>query len=205
MARTWSSAAAAVVAVVSACGGGGGRTKTRTVAARAAGSAPAEPALTIKLTFAEMVVTDGPDAVLRIHEDGTTEIAERPRTGAGSKIDWREGPAVRPDGTFVFEGTEVARIKADGRVVNLVSGELMPVVVEESSVVVGEGATQLTLTAAEDGTLSVTGAPGNAQTIRVEGAPDRESLHTAVAIAAVVFLSGRSGDGQTLSGPAPQR
>ncbi len=176
---------------LAACGGSNQEQDTTPAAAAAPAPAPAAaaapapaPAGPPHLKFAEMTLSEGANAIFKIHADGKTEMA-------GAAGAWSEGPAVAPDGTIAFKGQQVAKVDADGTVKSLRNGEVLAVKVGTDSITAPNGkGGELVLQIKEDGSIPVAGAPPEKQ-LKVDGATDAETRRTAIALLGAIFLSGK--------------
>ena len=189
-----------------ACGGSGSKTETMpadTTGGTADTTAPAAGA-GMQLKLAEMTLYHDTTPILKIHADGTTELAAmaaKPKDGSAPAASWQPGPTIKSDGTFSMNGEDVARIEADGTLRNLKSNDTIKFDVGQDSLSVTDGSTTVTLHLAEDGTLTVEGGP-KTMTARVEGATDEGTRRTALVVAASMFLASQPHQTAPEAGPA---
>jgi hypothetical protein len=205
--------ALAAAALAIGCGGSAGSqasgaSATRPAPAASRGHASAEPILAggtaaapgkvavlvsdpdHHMVASEMTVYQGPDAMLRIHADGRLEIGNRvPRPGKEAEIQWAPGPTVRANGSFVYEGREIARLEPDGTLHVHRTGKVVRFDVGESGVSVQADGRSFTLVLRNDGYLELRGAPRSGPWLRVVGADEPHERRTALLILASLFLS----------------
>ena len=149
---------------------------------------PPEPPAPEHLEFAEMTLFQGKTAVLKIHADGKTELWD-----AAAKA-LQPGPTVKADGTFNFKDQDVARANPDGTIKSLTSGEMLPVTVTEEKVINSSSGSEVGLSLAADGTITLIGqpAPPKGQTPRLEGAATPGNRKTALAIIGALFYAAKA-------------
>src|SRR5262245_61644654 len=76
--------------------------------------------------LAEITVYEHDQAMVRLHADGTSEVARNALQDT-TETAWDPGPTVAADGTVSVGTTEVARINPDGSVVDLLTQSNMPI------------------------------------------------------------------------------
>jgi hypothetical protein len=173
---------------LAACGGSGSQAQETTPAAPAAPAAAPTPAAEAAgpahLKFAEMTISEGTNAIFKIHADGKTEVA-----GPGGT--WSEGPAVTADGTISFKQQKVAKVEADGTIKNLRNGQVLPVKIGTDTLTATMPGGEMVLQIKEDGSIPIAGAPPE-KNLKVDGAADAENRRTALALIGAIFLSGKA-------------
>jgi hypothetical protein len=174
----------AVVCVLAACGGSAAREETTP-------SPPAQRAAAA-VELAEITVLEHDRPMVRLHADGSSEITsqlrdvEEPPAGM-----WDPGPTVHADGVVTFKGVDIARINADGTIVNLETQTNLPVLVTPDGVTTTRAGPPKGFALAASGQLSsVDGDVTTEIPIRVEGAATPGQRRTALAFLVLVF--GRS-------------
>lgn len=171
-----------VLMLAAACGGGGPREET---------TAPA-PKVAAAVELAEITVLEHDRPMVRLHADGTSEITsglrdvEEPPTGM-----WDPGPVVHADGVVTFKGVDIAKINADGTIVNLQTQTNLPVMVTPDGVTTTRAGPQKGFALAASGQLSsIDGGVTTEIPLRVEGADTPGQRRTALSFLVLVF--GRS-------------
>lgn len=164
----------AVALALAACGGQGTSHPTAP-AATAAAPAP-------RFELGEITVFDGPDPMVKVHADGSTELGVRttlsegepgkPPTTSAPTIAWKPGPKLNSDGTIAFGGKLVARLDPDGTIVDLDSNKPEPIKVFDDHLELAAGSQVTTVALAADGKVTITNPPGKLhdQPPHVEGA-----------------------------------
>jgi len=131
-------------------------------------------------------VFDGDQPVFKIHADGTTLLGPKALPG----------PTISADGTMRYKGKEMARVNADGTIIDLASDRTLPVQINGESLIVkrrtGE-ATTFEITA--EGGLQARGAGAPLRGARVEGADTAGKRRLVLALTALLQLS-RSDESQ---------
>lgn len=157
------------ILAIAACGGSSAVQKPSPGAGSATGSAAAttttagSAGATVAIELGEMTIFDGARAVVKIHANGQTEIASA--TDALSP-----GPTLEADGTIEVGGKPRIRITGD-KLVDLSSGQAVPVTVGAESLTIAGGGTPITMSIGADGTFAFAGAEVPAgKAPRVEGA-----------------------------------
>ena len=201
----------ALAGVLAACGGGqntGDGVKTQTLtdqppvtyeeAPAATGEgAGSEEGLEDHLEFAEMTLYEGTTPMLKIHADGTTELAQRlsdPSKAKAGEVTWEPGPQVKANGTIIYKEQQVARVNPDGSITNLRTNEKLPVTVSAEKVVTTQNGQELGLALAEDGNISLIGqaAPDPGKPVmKLEGATSPAHRKTALSLMGALFMGER--------------
>ena len=183
----------AVALALAACGGQGTSHPTTPTPAAAA---PAP-----RFELGEITVFDGPDPMVKVHADGSTELGERSgamevkpgQTASSSSlpIRWQPGPKLNSDGTIAFGGKLVARLDPDGTIVNLESNKLEPIKVFDDRLELAAGSQVTTVALAADGKVTITNAPGKLhdQPPHVEGADTPGKRRTVLALLGLLLGS----------------
>lgn len=182
----------ALVSVVMACGG---KPSTETT------TPPAPPASQLEL--GEITVFDGANAMLKIHANGTTEMAShkgtmeikpgQPASSDSLPIVWDAGPTLHADGTIDAKGAAVARVNGDGSIMELKTNTALPVKVADDKVTITDSkGTSVSAQLGSDGKLTFINAPDREHLpqIRVEGADTQGKRRTVLAILGVIFAPG---------------
>ena len=177
--------------VLAAIGCGGAKTQGPAGPGSASGSGSA----TTVLELGEMSVSDGKNVMAKIHADGSTEIGVHhgvPQNGQSSDdlpVVYQPGPTFTVDGAISFQGEVVARLGADGSMMDG-KGTKLPIQVGADAVTVtGEGHT-LVLRLGADAKLTAT-ADGtqDPKTWTVSGADTAGKRKTVLVLASVVMPS----------------
>ena len=194
---------------VAACGGASsahGTTPTNT--------APAPAATTFEL--GEMTVFDGPDAMLKIHADGSTELGGRKSemehgdTAPKTEVVWKPGPTMKVDGTIEWQGKAVAKLGADGTLQSLEGNLPVQIHVTGDELSMTDNGQTVTIALAADGKMTITNAPGKLhdQPPHVEGADTPGKRRTVLTLIAMMIGAGAPGTTHEVSSgpeaPAPQ-
>ncbi|MEO6777272.1 MAG: hypothetical protein ABI467_30370 [Kofleriaceae bacterium] len=166
------------VVALAACGG----TKTTT----APTTPPAvAPAASTTLDLGEITVYDGSDAMLKLHANGTTEMGGH----TNGAVTYKAGPVLATDGTATYDGKPVAKLNADGTVMDLTENKLVPVTVTADKLTITAGGGQsaeILLNA--DGTMVIPNS-GSKGPARVEGA-DTAGKRRAVLLMVAMLMAG---------------
>lgn len=190
-----------------ACGGKSTTTPT----------SPKPPTTTFEL--GELTVFEGKDAMVKIHADGTSELGGhsgklevKPGETASSDalpITWKPGPVFKTDGTIEYEGKPVARVNADGTVMDLTANKPVPITITADKITFDKGSIDL----AADGTMTLVGGEGTKpdKAPRVEGADTPGKRRTVLALVGLL-LGGETkseahvepGPGNTVAPTPPQ-
>lgn len=158
--------------VLAACGG------ASTGHATTPSSTTAAPAAATTFELGEITVFDGPDAMLKVHADGSTELGGHDSqmapgaTTATTKVVWQPGPTLKPDGTIEWQGKAVAKLADDGTLQDLTSSTPTGIHVTADELAITDHGQTVTLALAADGKVTITNAPGKLhdQPPHVEGA-----------------------------------
>jgi hypothetical protein len=137
-------------------------------------TAPPPPARlqpTPTFELGEIVVFDGPDAMLKIHASGATEIG-RKKDGSPDGVRWKPGPTLAADGSIEYRGKPRARVAADGTVLDPATNQPLPIKVSDAKLEVSARGRVTTVALSPEGKITITNAPGTLhdQPPRVEGA-----------------------------------
>jgi hypothetical protein len=147
------------VVALAACGG------SKTTAAPTV-TPTVVPAPSTTLDLGEVTLYDGSDAMLKIHANGNTEMGGH-RNGA---VTYKAGPVLSTDGTVTYEGKPVAKLNADGTVMDLTENKLVPVTVTADKLTItGGGGKSAEIVLNADGTMAMPDS-GSKAPARVEGA-----------------------------------
>lgn len=160
-----------------ACGGGSKKEEPTTP--------PPTVEAHVVLELGELVLFEGDQAIAKIHADGKSEYFE-----GGT---WKPGPMMKQDGSIEFEGTAVAKVNADGTIVDAKSNAKMPLVVTTDKMTIsGEGGTEFAVEIAETGTISVIGEKQPPKAMRIDGAKTPGQRKTALVFLAMMVGSARN-------------
>lgn len=183
----------AFISVVVACGGKPSPESTTTPPATTAA----------QLELGEITVFDGPNAMFKIHANGTTEMGAHKggmeiKPGQTASTDslpivWEAGPTLHADGTIDAKGAPVAKLNADGSIMELKTNTALPVKVADDKVtIIDSKGTSVSAQLGGDGKLTFINAPdpGHVPQIRVEGADTLGKRRTVLAILGVMFAPG---------------
>jgi hypothetical protein len=170
----------AVFCLLAACGGGT-REEPRT---------PVKAAPAVEL--AEIIVFQRDQPMMRLHADGTSEITSQLRDVADPPVGmWDPGPVIHADGVVTWKAVDIARINADGTIVDLETQTNLPVVVSADGVRSSRGAGAKGFELAATGELSsIDGGVATETPLRIEGAATPGQRRTALSFLVLVF--GRS-------------
>ena len=184
---------AAALALI-ACGG-----KTEST------STPPKPVASVSPIFelGEMTLVEATQGVFKIHADGTTEMADRsgtverkPGQSASSDrlpVTWKPGPTLHTDGTFLVHGEAVVRVKPDGSVVNLKTGDAEPLVVIDDTLTVTDHGERHVVKLATDGALTLVGGQGRAaEVLHVDGAETAGKRRAVLAMVGLALMVRRT-------------
>lgn len=182
--------ALAVTLAFAACGGGNKQADTTTTTTAAAQA-------DVAVELGEFTLFDGDNAVAKIHADGSTELGGTSESGPT----WKPGPTIKQDGTVEFEGAAVAKINADGTIVDVRSNQKLPVTVTSDRITV-QGEKQITLDLAANGSITITGEQSD-KPARIEGANTPGQRRTALSFLAIL-LGAQAGPPQTEQSVTPE-
>jgi hypothetical protein len=101
------------ILLVAACGGA--KPSSQATTPTASGGAPFE--------LGEITVLSGNDATMKIHADGTSEVATYPRPKEPAV--WEHSITFQTDGTVAYRGKPMARLNPDGSVTNVYTQKAM--------------------------------------------------------------------------------
>jgi hypothetical protein len=154
----------ALALALAACGGKHPTTTTTPVT-----GAAAAPTTTFEL--GELVLFEGPDAMFKVHADGSTEIGYRhgelkvepgkPASSDSLPIEWKPGPTIKADGTIEDKGKPMVGVAADGTITNLEDGKPMPLKVTADSISIAGATIGLAADGAIQLPAGVTVKPGH--------------------------------------------
>jgi hypothetical protein len=174
--------------VLAACGGasaGYNTTPSNTTVAPAAGAT---------FELGEMTVFDGPDAMLKVHADGSTELGGRESQATQgqpptSQVVWKPGPMLKPDGTIEWQGKAVAKLADDGTLQDLTSSTPSGIHVTTDELAITDHGQTTTLALSPDGKITITNAPGKLhdQPPHVEGADTPGKRRTVLTLLALLL------------------
>jgi len=162
---------------------------------------PPPPPFTLEL--GELTLFEGPDAMLKVHADGTTELGGRsgrlqitPGQTASSDslpITWKPGPTLHADGSITAAGAAVAKVNADGSIVELKSNTTLPFTITADKVTFLSEGNSISVEMSADGKLSRIGAPAEPanKQIRVEGADTAGKRRTMLVMVGVMLAPGK--------------
>lgn len=165
------------LSVAAACGGG---------AKKEAPTTPQpEVQAEVVLELGELVLFEGDQAIAKIHADGKSEYFE-----GGT---WKPGPMMKQDGSIEFEGTAVAKVNADGTIVDAKSNAKMPLVVTSDKMTIsGEGGPDFAVEIGATGAISVIGEKQPPKAMRIDGAKTPGQRKTALVFLAMMVGSART-------------
>jgi hypothetical protein len=175
------------LSVTAACGGG----------KKAEPTTPEPEVKTeIVLELGELTLFEGDTAIAKIHADGKSEYFEG---GA-----WKPGPMMKQDGSIEFDGAAVAKVNADGTIVDAKSNSKLPLVVTNDKMTVsGEGSPDFSVEIAETGAISVVGEKQPPKAMRIDGAKTPGQRKTALVFLAMMVGSARASSPPPASGETP--
>ncbi|HEV7554818.1 MAG TPA: hypothetical protein VGO00_05135 [Kofleriaceae bacterium] len=162
----------------------------------------APPPAPFALELGEITLFEGPDAMLKVHADGTTELGGRsgrmqitPGQTASSDslpITWKPGPTLHADGSITAAGAAVAKVNADGSIVELKTNTTLPFTITADKVTFASEGTTLSVELSADGKLSRVGAPAEPanKQIRVEGADTAGKRRAMLVMVGVMLAPG---------------
>jgi hypothetical protein len=156
---------------------------------------PTTAPATTTLELGEVTVYDGSDAMVKIHANGNTEMGGQ----SNGAVTYKAGPVLAADGTATYEGKPVAKLNADGTVMDLTTNKIVPITVTADKLTISGGGQTASIVLNADGTMTVPNG-GSKAAPRVEGA-DTAGKRRAVLLM-VGLLMGGSDDKPADSGPA---
>ena len=165
------------VVALAACGGKSKTTETAPLPTTA-------PAASSTLELGEVTVYDGSDAMLKIHANGNTEMGGH----SNGAVTYKAGPILTADGTATYEGKPVAKLNADGTVMDLTANKIVPITVTADKLTIGAGDKSASIVLNADGTMSVPNS-GSKAAPRVEGA-DTAGKRRAVLLMVGLLMGG---------------
>ena len=165
------------VMALAACGGGKSSAPTTTPPPTTA------PAATT-LELGEVTVYDGSDAMVKIHANGNTEMGGQ----SNGKVVYKAGPVLATDGTATYEGKAVAKLNADGTVMDLTTNKIVPITVTADKLTISGGGQSASIALNADGTMTIPNG-GSKAAPRVEGA-DTAGKRRAVLLMVGLLMGG---------------
>lgn len=176
--------------VAAACGGGSKQAEATT-------PATATVQADVVLELGELTLFEGDEAIAKIHADGKTEFGE-----GGT---WKSGPTLKQDGTVEVEGTAVAKVNADGTIIDVKSNAKLPLVVTADKVTMSSGDQSMSIELGATGAITVVGdnASQPKKPIRVDGAKTPGQRRTALAFLAIMVGAAAAGPPPSEEGTAP--
>jgi len=166
---------------IAACGGSAGRGDGDTTPPATDNGPPRA------VELAEITVWENDQAMVRLHADGTSEVA-RNALHDTTETAWDPGPTVAPDGTVSVGATEVARINPDGSIVDLLTQSNMPITLTPDRVTAARDGTVRGFALSAAGKVSkIEGAMTTELPIRVDGADTPLARRTVLAFLVVLF------------------
>jgi hypothetical protein len=176
-----------VLLALAACGG-----NTTAPAAANTTTTPTKTATASIFELGEITVFEGSEAVIKIHADGTTEIAS-------SSSSYKPGPTLKPDGSLAIDGEVGARVNPDGTLISLKdASQATGVRVADDAFTIdpGNGAPLLKGSLAPDGKITLPAGtlvvPGHE--LHVTGADTAGKRRATVTTLAFMMLSFPRGD-----------
>lgn len=174
-----------------ACGGGTKQQDTKPIA-----DVKAE----VAVELGEFTLFDGDEPIAKVHADGSTELSNN----QDGTVTWKKGPTIQQDGTVLFNGNAVAKINADGTILDLESKQNLPVTITPDRITVtGDKQTALELSA--EGNITVIGEEAK-KPARIEGAKTPGQRRTVLAFVALMLGGPRTpggGDAPPTEGGEP--
>ena len=164
----------------------------------------APPPAPFTLELGEITMFEGKDAMLKVHADGTTELGGRsgrlqitPGQTASTDslpITWKPGPTLHADGSITAAGAAVAKVNADGSIVELKSNTTLPFTITADKVTFSSEGTSISVEMSADGKLARVGAPAEPanKQIRVEGADTAGKRRTILVMVGVMLAPGEA-------------
>jgi hypothetical protein len=163
------------------CGGSAGRGDGDTTPPAADNGPPHA------VELAEITVYENDQAMVRLHADGTSEVA-RNLLHDTTETALDPGPTVAADGTVSLGTTEVARVNPDGSIVDLLTQSNMPITLTSDRVTFAHDGTVSGFALAASGKVSkIEGAMTTELPIRVDGADTPLARRTVLAFLVVLF------------------
>lgn len=145
---------------------------------------PTAPAATTTLELGELTVYDGSDAMVKIHANGNTEMGGQ----SNGTVTYKAGPVLATDGTATYEGKPVAKLNADGTVMDLTTNKIVPITVTADKLTVNAGAQSASIVLNADGSMTIPNG-GSKAAPRVEGA-DTAGKRRAVLLMVGLLMGG---------------
>jgi len=152
------------------------------------------------LELGEITISDGPQAIFKLHADGSTEMAFHkgsmtitPGETASSDslpVVWEPGPTLHADGTIDGKGKPaVARLTPDGTIVATQTHESLPMTVIGSRLAITAPTGQrMVLDLASDGSVAFPDMPRPEKLhLHVEGAATPGKIKTALVVLGLVM------------------
>lgn len=176
------------VVALAACGGKSSGTTTTPPPTTAPATTPIE--------LGEVTVFEGKDAMLKIHADGTTEMGGHSGTmelknGHASSdslpVTYKPGPVLKTDGTATYEGKPVAKLNADGTVMDLTTNKIVPITVTADKLTISADGQTVEIAITADGTMTMPN--GGKVAPHVEGA-DSAGKRRAVLLMVGMLIGG---------------
>jgi hypothetical protein len=156
---------------------------------------PTAPATTT-LELGEVTLYQGSDAMVKIHANGNTEMGGQ----SNGALTYKAGPVLAVDGTATYEGKPVAKLNADGTVMDLTTNKLVPLTVTADKLTISGAGQTASIVLNADGTMTIPNG-GSKAPPRVEGA-DTAGKRRAVLLM-VGLLMGSADDAKPAETSAP--
>ncbi|MEO8845891.1 MAG: hypothetical protein ABI591_28290 [Kofleriaceae bacterium] len=159
------------------------------------------PAATTTLELGEVTVYDGSDAMVKIHANGNTEMGGQ----SNGAVTYKAGPVLAVDGTATYEGKPVAKLNADGTVMDLTTNKIVPITVTADKLTInGGGGQTASIVLNADGSMTIPNG-GSKAAPRVEGA-DTAGKRRAVLLMVGLLMGGsdHAADSGAATAPAPK-
>lgn len=158
------------------------------------------PAAATTLELGEVTVYDGSDAMVKIHANGNTEMGGQ----SNGAVTYKAGPVLTTDGTATYEGKPVAKLNADGTVMDLTTNKIVPITVTADKLTISAGGQSASIVLNADGSMTIPNG-GSKAAPRVEGA-DTAGKRRAVLLMVGLLMGGTdekpSSTGSAVSAPA---
>lgn len=169
------------IMALAACGG------SKTTPTEPTTTPTTAPAATTTLELGELTVYDGSDAMLKIHADGNTEMGGH----SNGAVTYKAGPVLATDGTATYEGKPVAKLNADGTVMDLTANKLVPMTVTADKLTISNGAQSAEIVLHADGTMAIPNT-GSKAAPRVEGADTAGKRRAVLLMVGMLMHSGEA-------------
>ena len=174
-------------------------------------ASPPTPVAVSAFELGEITVFDGNQAMMKIHANGTTELAghkgtmviEPGKTASSDSLPlvWEAGPTLQADGSIVVKGERRVQVRPDGSVQDLVHGTAIPIVITAERGTIQHDGKTFAIELAADGKITLVGGTGKPDVApRVEGADSPGKRRVVLALMTLMLTGGKAES--TVVGPA---